>query len=139
MSCGSFVPAHAAIIQVASLEVPSRCLGLVFRWPVPEGTNMQMHIPWFRTLAGGANEFPFTINLVDGQMLARSPECAGSLQPDGSSCPACAGLEQKLSELWTAIVSYKRHTWRVLLSTVQLYQALDDRNAELNNWKFKVS
>ena len=34
---------------------------------------------------------------------------------------------------------YKPRTRRNLLNIVQLHQALDDHNAELNKWKFKVS
>jgi hypothetical protein len=46
------------------------CFGLPFRWSIPDGTNMQMNIPWARTLTGGPDELPFTINTIDGQTYA---------------------------------------------------------------------
>ena len=125
-------------VQIAESLPSQLCLGLPFRWHIPQGTNMEMNIPWSQTLSGGPNELLFIVNLVNGQPYACSHECTQVTQFNGSCCQFCAGLSPKVMELQTMIMTYKPRTQRALLNTVQLHQALDDRSAELNQWKFKV-
>lgn len=128
-------------LDVLSLQLSSSgmsCPGLLFQWHVPEKMNIQMNIPWARTLSGASDELPFMINLVDGLCYARSPACIRVTHFNGSCCLPCAGLTVRVSELGTTIMTYKSRTRRSLLNVVQLHQVLDDRNSELNKWKFKV-
>lgn len=100
---------------------------------------MQMSIPWARTVPGSLDKFPFAVNLVDGRVFARSPDCTRLLQLDGSCCPSCMGLEAKVRDLGDTIAAYRTRTRRTLLTIPQLYAVIDERNRELNQWKFKVS
>lgn len=97
-----------------------------------------MNIPWARTVPGTADELPFMINVIDGQVFARSRECTRIPQPDGVCCPSCAGLGPRVRDLGDTITSYKTRTRRTLLTAAQLYAVIDERNHELNQWKFKV-
>ena len=99
---------------------------------------MQMNIPWAHTVPGTANELPFMINVIDGQVFACSRECTHIPQPNGVCCPSCAGLGPRVHDLGDTITSYKTWTCHTLLMAAQLYAVIDEHNHELNQWKFKV-
>ncbi|KAI6008633.1 hypothetical protein PISMIDRAFT_690710 [Pisolithus microcarpus 441] len=120
-----------------SLQLPGSCLGLPFYWLTPPGTNIQMNVPWSRTFVGGPDELPFTINVVDGQVFARSPDCTRITCSNGLACSPCMGLDAKVHDLGETIASYKTRTRRSLLTVYQLQSLIDERNHELNRWKFK--
>jgi hypothetical protein len=100
---------------------------------------MQMNIPWARTLTGGPDELPFTINTIDGQTYARSSECTRSAQLHGLSCPPCMGLELRVCELGETITTYKKGTRKILMTTVQLHLLAEERRIKITRWKHMVS
>ena len=100
---------------------------------------MQMILPWHRTLTGHSDKLLFTLNILDGQVYARSAECYRVTQLGFPYCLPCTGLEAKVAQLGDAWPSYQPGTHRSLQNMVQLSLAIDHRDQNLNKWKLKVT
>ena len=100
---------------------------------------MQMILPWHRTLTGHLDELLFTLNILNGQVYARSAECYCVTQLGFPCCLPCTGLEAEVAQLGDAWPSYQPGTRRSLQNMVQLSLAIDHRDQNLNKWKLKVT
>ncbi|KAG6380409.1 hypothetical protein JVT61DRAFT_8532 [Boletus reticuloceps] len=116
---------------------PLPCHGLPFHWEITHDANMQVTLPWLRTLHGKQDELPYTLNILDDQAYARSPNCTHFVEDTGDSCALCASLRPAVDDLGKTIQHYQPHTRRSLKNVHQLSQTIDDRAKELEHWKLK--
>jgi len=115
------------------------CYGLPFQWNLAPNSNIQVSLPWLRTVHGKMNKLPYAFNILDGQAYACSPDCSRFvLDTIADSCPACTTLGPALDQLGKSIPHYQPRTRRSLKNVLQLSQTIDERSRELNQWKLKV-
>ena len=117
---------------------PPPCYGLPIHWDIAHDTNIQVSLPWLRTLRGKQDELPYTLNILDNQAYARSPTCTRFVEDTNGSCSPCAALGPSVAELGKTILHYQPRTRRSLKNVRQLSQAIDERTKELEHWKLKV-
>ena len=115
------------------------CYGLLFTWDLGPNSNIQVNLPWLRTLHGKPDELPYTFNILDGQAYTRSPDCKLHYPPGSSDCCiSCTALGLALDKLGKSIPLYQPRTRRSLKNILQLSQTIDERFKELDHWKLKV-
>ncbi|KAG9309942.1 hypothetical protein JVU11DRAFT_9974 [Chiua virens] len=122
-------------VYIPPLHPP--CHGLPFQWDLAPNSNIQVSLPWLRTLHGRPDELPYTFNILDGQAYARSLDCTRFVLDTSNSCPACVALGPALDELGKLIPLYQPRTRRSLKNVLQLSQMVDEHSKELERWKLK--
>jgi hypothetical protein len=123
-------------VYIPPLHPP--CYGLPFQWDLAPDSNIQVSLPWLRTLHGKLDILPYTFNILDGQAHACSSDCSCFIVDTGDSCPTCAAVGPAIDELGKSIPLYQPRTRRSLKNVLQLSQTIDERSKELDQWKLKV-